>query len=271
MKIQGDLSPDAAVRRLVGTCLTPVRRHVGHLGSGVGTAVDVHQARVGIRRLRTVLREFGRFGHDVDPSWAARLAEHFRRLGVARDSTVLAELWADALRRPGCPAIEVPLVVGGPVEVTVDDDLVEVLRELGRYARGKAAESDRTFAEVVPDRLDRLHRRIIDDSEQFADFSDEQRHTTRKRVKRLRYAVELTAPLYPRRDVRRFLAALEPAQEALGRFNDFAVAAQHARRFVDEDPALWYLVGWFDAHAADSAARAVGPLRRAAAARQCWG
>ncbi len=54
---------------------------------------------------------------------------------------------------------------------------------------------------------------------------DDQLHEVRKQVKKLRYATEFFAPLFPEKQVRKYLPRLERLQAVLGRVNDRAVAA----------------------------------------------
>ena len=52
----------------------------------------------------------------------------------------------------------------------------------------------------------------------------EELHAIRIQGKRLRYAAEFFAPLFPRKETRRFLRRIAALQERLGHLNDGAVA-----------------------------------------------
>jgi triphosphatase len=112
--------------------------------------------------------------------------------------------------------------------------------------------------------LNRLHRRAARDARVFEALSEEQRHRLRKRLKRLRYVADALAPLFPRKRVAAYLAALRAAQEALGRGNDAATALALYRADVAERPQAWFAVGWLTAQAPALAAdsrRALGAWR----------
>ena len=63
----------------------------------------------------------------------------------------------------------------------------------------------------------------------LTELDDEGRHALRKDTKKLRYAVDFFAALWPRgvpaKRKRKFLAALEDLQHLLGELNDLAVEA----------------------------------------------
>jgi triphosphatase len=54
-------------------------------------------------------------------------------------------------------------------------------------------------------------------------------HDVRLKTKRLRYAAEFFAPLFPGRDARRFLRGLTRSQDRLGLYNDTATADSLSR------------------------------------------
>uniref|UniRef100_UPI001358FE20 CHAD domain-containing protein n=1 Tax=Raoultella sp. 18073 TaxID=2681452 RepID=UPI001358FE20 len=76
------------------------------IAQGHGDEGHVHQLRVGIRRLRTALRELDAFAPGrFDPDWQAPLRTAFRRLGELRDGEHVLESFDEALRASGGPAI----------------------------------------------------------------------------------------------------------------------------------------------------------------------
>ncbi len=73
--------------------------------------------------------------------------------------------------------------------------------------------------------LARRHRRLLRAGADLDALAVPALHDLRKDAKRLRYACEFFAPLFPGRTTRRFLRSMEPLQEALGHLNDAAVAS----------------------------------------------
>lgn len=107
-------------------------------------------------------------------------------------------------------------------------------------------------------RLKRWHHRAAEQAVRYAELSDTERHELRKQLKRLRDGLDATAALLPPRRLRKQLAALKAAQDALGQLNDEVVAAQLARQQADagHGPA-WFIVGWLAARR-DATVQAAG-------------
>ena len=123
---------------------------------------------------------------------------------------------------------------------------------------------------VLRKRLQRLHKQVMREGERFESLDTESQHRVRKRLKRLRYLAEFVAPLFDAADkggAERYLKALRPAQDALGEFNDEAVALALYREATERDSRAWFAVGWFSArHAAGAraCAKALGKIDKAA-------
>jgi triphosphatase len=271
------MSVDAATREMVRVCLVQVVGNAGAAASGVaagGGHEHVHQVRVGIRKLRTVLRELGP-ATGVDPLFGERLGEVFSHLGAVRDREVVLARWADDLAAAGAPSVDLPAAgdVDG-VELLRGREFTELLLDLLAYVHGDPAEeaadeSDGLVATVVV-RLDHLHHDVVTHGRQFGDLAAAERHRLRRRVKRLRYLVELAAPLFKRKRVSEYLAALTPAQEALGTSNDVAVAQGVYRRLVGEQPHAWFALGWLAARSDDAADRCAESLVPLLDAKRAW-
>ena len=78
-------------------------------------------------------------------------------------------------------------------------------------------------------------------------LDDAARHRLRRRIKRLRYATELTLALWPAKPAARLLHCLAQAQTPLGDFNDCVVAQAQYRNLAAQDPLAWFAVGWLSA------------------------
>ena len=119
-------------------------------------------------------------------------------------------------------------------------------------------------------RLNRWHRRAAADAKRYRKLDDAGRHRLRKHVKRLRYALEFSAALFPRRAVRRYLRALRAAQERLGEINDVVVAMEAFKRSRDTDPRAWFALGWLAARREVLMAQALPDLKKFAGAKRFW-
>ena len=277
-----------ALRCVLGSCADQVLGNASQIASGEHTDEHVHQLRIGLRRLRTALQLFD---GPADPapagtaSLAAAAATLFRRLGAARDQVVIeagfaADLQA-ALQAAGVPGAG-PRATASGTEEAPDKVLREVASQallLDLLAATQAADPAVPLTAPVqePDlrhqlaaRLNRWHRRAAADAKRYRKLDDAGRHRLRKHVKRLRYALEFSAALFPRRAVRRYLAALRAAQERLGAINDVVVAMEAFKRSRDTDPRAWFALGWLAARREVLMAQALADLKAFAKAKRFW-
>jgi inorganic triphosphatase YgiF len=68
----GDFPPGPTVQRaVVAACLAQILPNASELGADSDDAEHLHQLRIGIRRLRTALRELDALGPGFDPAWEA--------------------------------------------------------------------------------------------------------------------------------------------------------------------------------------------------------
>ncbi len=242
---------DAALRAMVASSLAHLLPNAAAVAAGTGSAEHLHQLRVALRRLRTVLRLFGDGLPGVDADWEAALASLFAALGVARDADALREGVLPAIVEAGAPAFEWP---------SADDaqPATALLRaapanrlwlSLMAFAHGTPAGGVHSapLLEALAAPLRRLHRQVKRDARDFTSADVVQRHRTRKRIKRLRYGAEAIAALLPRKAMRRYLAALRPVQEALGDYNDLLVAEAALARDDLVRPGHWFARGWLAA------------------------
>jgi CHAD domain-containing protein len=105
------------------------------------------------------------------------------------------------------------------------------------------------------------------DAKRFAALDDAARHRLRRRIKRLRYGLELTASLWPDEVVAALLRRLQRAQQPLGDYNDTLVALAAAQAAVAIDARAWFAVGWLAARRAALLAPGEQALQRLARGR----
>jgi CHAD domain-containing protein len=207
----------------------------------------VHQMRVAVRRLRSRLALFAGMLPEQQRSYAdGELKWLLGELGPARDWDVFChETLRPVLRR-----------------LEAEHDLVFLRSEAedrrdGAYKRAQAALLSDRYAHMmdwltgwVEERrwwenpkgegamshlllsaidlaahlLASRHRRVLERGANFDRLTARERHKLRIEGKRLRYAVEFFAPLYPSPTVNAFLDCLKTLQDVLGTANDLEVA-----------------------------------------------
>ncbi|WP_432728547.1 CHAD domain-containing protein [Variovorax sp. W6] len=276
--------PDGlAIRQaVVASCLAQMLPNASEIAAGSTDEEQIHQLRIGIRRLRTALRELA----PLDPAsglveaaeWEPPLVEAFRALGALRDREQVVKLAQPRLREAGAPDFD-PLAAddAAAADAPSPGDIVRaaafqnVLVSLIGFTAAKPAEPALAPAaeegqsappapapvganaarRLLRQRLQHLHKQVLRDGERFESLDTESQHRVRKRLKRLRYLAEFVAPLFDGKEdgsaASRYLKALRPAQDALGEFNDEAVALALYREATARDARAWFAVGWFTA------------------------
>lgn len=209
---------------------------------------------------------------QTDEAWLAeQAATLFRKLGAARDAEAIggpvAQSLRDALRSVGLPEDDLlPLLpaadAADPAACVRDAASQHLLLGLMRMGQQKPAnraaavddlvrpppDSARALRRLLAERLQRWHRQVKRDAGRFAALDDPARHRLRKRVKRLRYAVEFVAALYPKKATAAYAGPLRRLQDRLGLLNDLTVAIDAYRRAgAAGEPRALFALGWLAA------------------------
>lgn len=270
-----DATPAQASGAVVDECLAHITRNaVGIVDGDPAVRVEqVHQVRVGIRRLRSALRCFEEWVTPPPDELVDGLRTLFATLGQSRDSDLLGSGVSTALANvAGAPSIALAAGAAGPdpvAAVSGDDAQRTFLAALTwRIACTDLESADaKTFHRKVQRRLRRWHARIVADADAFDELDDTGLHALRKRIKRQRYAVEFFLPLLAGRKAERYLKPLAATQDRMGELSDLWVARDRYQAAVAADPAAWFALGWLAARIDEARARAKVELARLAAVR----
>ena len=208
--VGADSTMGEVVRAAVGNALARIVAHDPGVRLG-DDPEDVHQARVGTRRLRSDLRTFRPL---LDPDWVAGLREeagwYAALLGEVRDTEVLMErLEHQAQSLPKEDAAGVTTVVGrlakereaarvrllkamdSPRYIALLDRLTEAASQ-PQFAAGE--EGAQPAAEALPALVRRPWRRLAKAVKELPEVpADEQLHAVRILAKHTRYAAEASA------------------------------------------------------------------------------
>ncbi|MEM8792322.1 MAG: CHAD domain-containing protein, partial [Pseudomonadota bacterium] len=194
------------------------------------------QLRIGLRRLRSLLRLFKR---EIDPAraawlnaearWLAAEIATVRDLDVMLDDILLPELvrhpdsgleklrTAFARRRQAALKRLRPLLAGERAQSLVIDAIA--LAQVPAARRGRDPVICR-----APKLLERRWRKVVAMAEVLDELDIEQRHELRKELKKMRYSVEYLRALYPDETLKPFLKLLKRLQTVFGDLNDAAMA-----------------------------------------------
>jgi triphosphatase len=269
-------------RAVLNNCLRQILPNASEVAAGSSDAEHIHQLRVGIRRLRTALREMAELAPSPpDPAWDQALVEAFRDLGARRDLMLLQETVQPQIEAAGGPPIRLAQAAAPPIEAAAVVRAAGFQRVMMHLiaasladggARQAAAEAPPPASprKILRERLAKLHQQVVRDGKRFESLEPAEQHRVRKRLKRLRYLGEFAAGLFDRRAARRYLERLEPVQDALGAHNDAAVAIAACRENAGHDGASWFAVGWLTARHPASARECAEALAEFAEAPPFW-
>ena len=209
-ELPDDATAADVVRSAITASVIRILRHDAGVRIGEDPE-DVHQARVGTRRLRSDLKTFKSL---LDPEWLEGMRTELRwlggALGTVRDADVLLERLhrqaaslADA-DAPGAATVVRRLVnqreagraelleaMSGPRYVELLDRLVE-----GAQAPPLLPEADQKATAILPDLVRKPWKKLAKAVKALGDPPvDEELHNVRIQAKACRYAVEAVAPV----------------------------------------------------------------------------
>lgn len=251
------------LERLAAAALEERRRALGRelprlarRGRGVE---PVHRARVACRRLRAVFSIFrGCFPGRASKKWRREIRRLGRALGAARDADVTISTLRGALKLESDPALRPGIrrlllrerrrrqALQAGVESALrrfkgaglPGEMALFTRAIGRRKRAGAAavadEARNKAREAGSARLDALlgFAKAVRNPEQI-----EALHRMRIAAKRLRYALEVLAPILDH-DFKPVIAALKKLQDRLGEIHDCDVWLERLPDFLAAESAL---------------------------------
>jgi triphosphatase len=277
------MRPEEAFRATLSDCLAQITANAATLR--VGRSVEgLHQLRVAFRRLEVALGAFGReFGQDWLEELRGRAKILAGRLAPARDLDVFVgkllagppkagisdglpqlRARAESARDHAWAAVQA-CISGVDFELFADDVAALASSQL-------PLTRDQRLPRTAGRMLDRQVRRVKKRGRTAGNREEGDLHRLRIALKKLRYTAEFFAPLYPKRDVTRYLQKLRVLQNHLGDLNDVA----NVRRVVgellrekskkDEDGNMRYaagaMVGWYGAQVPGAIGRALKRYRK---------
>jgi triphosphatase len=254
--LKAGMCAEEALKAIAGNCIAQIQGNEAGVLQG-GDPEHVHQMRVGLRRLRSLLRLF----EDAAPL-PAGLDQELRwlggELGAARDWEVLANDTLSQLMHayPGEPAL-LPLQQAALAEAQARRARAGQALGSVRYARlmlrliawlhgarwqqDAAPEQQQALAAPVKDFARRALKegkhRMARRARKLSAADAPARHRLRIAAKRMRYATEFFSSLYAPHRVRPFVHALSALQDTLGHLNDAAVTRKALRELAAQQPA----------------------------------
>lgn len=242
------LRPDQSANAAIAAIL---RAGTGHMLANEGPAIDgtdpegVHQFRVAVRRMRSMLSVFSKLLDPARVDWLkVELKWIADQFGPARDWDVfIAEILGPPQKAGVEPAAMIELAAAAEDRRLDAYALVREALKSPRYAglvlrlsaftetQGWAPQPcppDHPLARPIMDWagpiLNRAHKKTLRAGDGLAKLDVPARHILRIRLKKLRYNTDFLQALYGSSDKKKYLRALERLQDDFGHLNDVAVA-----------------------------------------------
>ena len=274
----------SAWQAMLSAALGHALPNAAEIAAGSGRSEHLHQLRVALRRLRTALLLFADWGGQRDAALVLerQWGEVFAGLGARRDADVIAGTlgpqWAAAGVPPSPESDAAPAQDARSIVCSTAFNLLLLQTLACAVVLSPAPPAGAEAAVGAPARLSDEALRVLKkawararaDARQFEIGPDDIRHRARKRLKRLRYAMEFVAPVLPRKTAREQLRALGRALDALGCFNDLQVAQAHFRQLAEPDAAAWFALGWIAARRGPALVEALRALKQLDKAPRVW-
>jgi inorganic triphosphatase YgiF len=247
-KLAADESSGAAFRAAAKACLVQIAANAERLRHRPSAEV-IHQARVGIRRLRSLITTFKVVVSDARlPAIKAELKWLTGELDGARNLDVLLHgdyrlalgqrEGAEGLKGLGARLRAARRLAYARAATAVESErfrrlLLDLLIwiEAGPWtsARDLARVRQRRIAKFAKDALGARRRKIVRHGRRLAELDAEMRHKLRIDAKKLRYAADVFEGLFDRpKRAKAFIDALKDVQDALGQLNDIVVGERLA-------------------------------------------
>jgi inorganic triphosphatase YgiF len=263
--LRPDMAAGQAFQAIAHACLAQLVGNLPALRKGDSEAL--HEARVALRRLRAAISLFADVVRDQQTETIKNELKWITsEFGPAREMDVLwaradataketQELVADA-DLDGLPALEDELAQRRQRAFRRARAAVESARfrmllidlaawtEVGEWLNMddplRQLERDTPIERFATTELDRRWKKILKRGRKLRDLDPRHRHKLRIAVKKIRYASEFFADVFPGgKSVRRqkaFLKRLKPVQDCLGELNDITVH-QHLTSDLAAEPA----------------------------------
>lgn len=219
----------------------------------------IHQIRVGLRRLQMALKSFGTYADTPDLKTLGKRGRALANVfGPARDLDVFADELLPQLAgkftdNESFAALK--LALRHARGEAWDDAMAEILNpEFGAFLNQVAA-----VAETLPHEatrigkfsgrsLDELYGQVRKRGKRVKGTYDGHTHKLRIALKKLRYAAEFFAPLYPKKQTRKYVKTLKILLDELGAAND-AHGVANVLALLGERAELGFakgvIIGWY--------------------------
>jgi CHAD domain-containing protein len=255
--LPSDATVEEAYRATLLNCADHIARNIGAIAKARDPG-GVHQARVGLRRLRVAFTSFGEaFRADTPDQLSERAKVLARSLGATREIDVFTNDMLPPIEEamPRLKGMDVLKLALEDVRARAWTDSValvrsplftDFVRNLEDYGESRAwrdrAGSQRRAGFIQPaseraaETLDAQLEGACKRAKHLDDLDEKERHKLRIALKKLRYSSEFFAPLFKAKRVAKFVDRLSNLQDAFGDMNDAATVGDVLDHIVERAP-----------------------------------
>jgi CHAD domain-containing protein len=249
----------AAINLLVHSCLSQVLPNQSVLNSELANPSEyVHQLRVGLRRLKVLLKYLARHEIFIGEQGLEVFKKTFDALGQYRDSDYLTGTLNPILLSLGGPEIKLGFIqdLPNPSHITRNTEFQLLLIELMSLGLAPITEAaENTGAKESPAAIKKTAVKllnntfcfVVDRVPRFALLEDEEIHTLRKKMKFIRYSLEFFRDYCHKKQYRQFFKSISSTLDHFGLFNDICVSITRIEGLTEGDQTLLFALGWLKA------------------------
>lgn len=275
LDIDPDISIAAFIRAVVHNCLLQILPNSSAIVAGSLDDEHVLQLRIGTHRLCTALNAFKNFSDQLNPEWLPILKQTEQLLCNYRELAYLSSHIEPKLRTYGAPKVdwttEINKIKVTPIDAVRANDFQLTLLELIEFVMSDAStesQADELAIDKLSEILSKQHSKFIKAEYNVMDLNatdlntndfsanyksvlntdvNQMQHKLCRQLKNLRYISEFAAPLYSKKETKRFLKRLIKAQKSLGQYlDDNQYQQRYQQKALINSNAL-YGAGWFAA------------------------
>ena len=221
-------------------------------------AEHLHQLRVGLRRLKTLLKYLSRYHIVLSDAGKNSLDEVFKRLGEYRDDNFIYEVLNPLLISHNGPPVDIKdtQILPHPKFLIQSNTFQLLLIEIMSLGLGSASQSlDDIKIEENISAVKKQMLKLLNKSFEYSAFQatkldgldDSAIHVLRKKLKFLRYSLEFFKDFCDRKKYQPFFKILLRSLDHLGDYNDIHVAIERIESMTPINPNLLFALGWLKA------------------------
>ena len=295
LEVHKDSSRPAFVRAVVNNCLLQILPNSSAIAEGSEDDGHILQLRIGIQRLQSALKAFNNFSDQLNPEWSVILKQTATLLDEYREVAYLAHTVQPKLKQQGAPTVdwsaELKNIKVSPIDAVQANDFQLTLLELIAFSMSDPsteAQADKLAIDKLAKILSKHHTKLLEAEHNLDDLdidnagdvssnsNDEQKaqhklhNHLNSHLKSLRYISEFAAPLYSKKQSKRWIKRLAKAQKALGQYLDNLNHKDYYLQKSATEPNALYGAGWFSATLVKREKRYQKRLEKARSSTTFW-